>query len=868
MAPADTTTLGPSSHLSHSSPSHPSSSSSAHSTAPIGPTSSSHPQWHLVSPSSRPLILEIVEITSLTLTIALSLNPQVRHLRSVRSRVAASSAAASLSSSGHVETEEGGAQSVASSTATGSVSTISGIGTGTRQRRKQRSKGQTSSISHTGISSATGTGMGDSDDELTAVEDGGNEVGFRTRRDGLRIPPSFKDLLSNGIVVTINGQPWNRIVAHVNDEEGATGQGSSSVMGAAGVGSGEGSSGVGHASANIKHRLSTEGDSATSAAGPMTTTNPTTNEPVPTHIEPHATADRAVVVIYGLEPGKEYQVDLRVIGGVYGDLTGSIEARGGSIGENGASASTNVTTPHRSDRDRDRLTGVETGGSNSSMTGGSANRSRANSIRGRAANPVGRSRSNSLIQAANAANKNDSATTPDALPNKHQPIDLFAPRDAHAAHLKLLISAATSEREELQAQLKKSRRESQKAEAALKSETEALKRAMDKTTLPDQRSRQKSLALQEQVKQAFAAAQDAEAEHDSIVEGMTDVEKEEEAVREEWETLQARKHLAIEERNKALEADRKEIETLDAELATLVIKLEKQVGRKEKIDKENDELRHKLDDVASARREVEKRNEAIRQQRLVNTATPAAYMEYDPQWTRRSYSPTPRPFYPNQRPVPPQQQAAAAVLATQGIPRSSTTSLSHLGNPTGFFATTGNLPQTQRFRNTGASPMLATAAPFMPREGVNVSFVSPAPSPTAQEHHTSLVPPQLQHRIYLPGNRSNRPSPPSTADSPAAFPPLPNSGSNAAQSSGKSSSGPTLASIVTRAIIPPSSALSPQNSNKDESSPPGSRPTSWAKQEGAPEFAPLATGSSPWSPIGSPQDIWGSRPRLGSDDEM
>lgn len=574
------------------------------------------------------------------------------------------------------------------------------------------------------------------------------------------------------------------------------------------------------------------------------------------------------------------------------------------------------------------------------------NRSRANSLRSRP--QAGRSRSSSLIQPAGSSQQTTvsfGATTPgesgtndkilgtaavasDAVQNPTLngsssvidgtwtgPAPPLSPHDMHLRDLGHLVNVANMEKEELAAQLKKSRRESQKAEASLRSEVEALKRAMEKTALPDLRSRQKSLALQEQVKQAFHGAAEAEREHGEIQERLDSWRLQERQVEEEWKSVQAARQAALDEKSAVVETEKKALAELDAQLAQLKTRAAKQTGKREKLQKENQELRQKLESVASARREVEKRNEAVRQQQMMVDdysatgygARPTGATGYwDPDsmssgWNAHAgglgirgaepgygmptqddmaYNPAGFPgafprsrqgsvvsfqprgsnsasgaFMPPSRPnsMTASANSAAAALATQGIPRSATAGISHLGNPTGFFAANTPAPSslpTQQMAargvrgslSTNVSPMMAnvTAAPFMPASTqFGRSTATPSPPASQHEHTTSLVPPQLQHRIYLPGNRGNRdasgviPHAPSLSPgmpradvapievsklSAPSFPPLPSQSTGQPSAPGqRAPPGPSLASIVTRAIIPPTSTL--MHNNQSQKSP-------------------------------------------------
>ncbi|GHJ87260.1 hypothetical protein NliqN6_3662 [Naganishia liquefaciens] len=854
-------------------------------------------QWYSVSPMTRPLNLEILEITPLSLTVSLSLAPQPRWEPSP----------------------------AASSTTAQNDLLIQGqqqFGVPAAKQRKSRLKGgNRHGHGHGHQAMGSAGGQHDSDEEMTAVEDNGEGSsqlhpvhhtstntpytssllpGSYPRRLPLsptqpdpssHIPPSFKELLSKGIVVTVNGNPWNRIVAHVSDDDvpiptsAATSKGSDPE----------------HPIVNNKQE---EGQTAASQSVETSASFPTPTLQARSSAAAHK--DRAIVVVYGLEPGKEYEVDLKILG-----QSSEVEA-------NAATATTSVTAPAHH----------------------AGTRSRANSLRSRP--QAGRSRSSSLVQPAGSSHQptvnfavnslgdsgssdkvsgaavaaGDGVQNP-TLNGSSSVVDgtwtgPAAPLSAHDAHLRdlgHLVSVTNMEKEELAAQLKKSRRESQKAEAALRSEVEALKRAMEKTALPDLRSRQKSLALQEQVKQALQGAAEAEREHGEIEERLESWRSQERQVEEEWKSFQAARQTALHEKNAIVGTEKKALAELDAQLAQLKTRAAKQASKREKLQKENQELRHKLESVASARREVEKRNEAVRQQQMIvddysasgygiRSATGSGYWDSESMasgWNARAgvlgirggetgYGVTaqddpafgsagfpgafPRSrqgsvvsfqprgstsgtgaFVPPSRPnsMTASANSAAAALATQGIPRSATAGISHLGNPTGFFA--ASTPASNALPNqsintrgvrgtlsTNVSPMMAnvTAAPFMP---ASTHFGRPASTPSPpdshHEHTTSLVPPQLQHRIYLPGNRGNRdmssvnPLMPSLSPGVAradvasaevpklsapSFPPLPSQTTVQSGSHGqKAPAGPSLASIVTRAIIPPTSALMHNN---------------------------------------------------------
>lgn len=264
-------------------------------------TMASH--WYSISPMTRPLNLEILEITPLSLTVSLSLAPQPRW---------ASSLAASSSAAQNDLYIQGQQQ----------------FGIPAAKQRKSRSKGGNRHGQSHQVTGSTG-GQHDSEEDMTALEDNGEGSGqlqplhhatantpytssslpgsyprrlplSSTHPDpSSHIPPSFKELLSKGIVVTVNGNPWNRIVAHVSDDDvpiptsAATSKGSDTE----------------HPTANNKQE---ESQAATSQSAGTSASFPTPT--LQTRSSAAAHKDRAIVVVYGLEPGKEYEVDLKILG--------------------------------------------------------------------------------------------------------------------------------------------------------------------------------------------------------------------------------------------------------------------------------------------------------------------------------------------------------------------------------------------------------------------------------------------------------------------------------------------------------------------------------------------------------------------------
>ena len=134
---------------------------------------------------------------------------------------------------------------------------------------------------------------------------------------------NFKDLLSHGVVVSVNGQPWNRIVAHVSDPEPEVPEGAdeeeedaewedepSAIAGGDSAGGEEGGM------VKRRPRKARFGSSAGIAVkGEEKGVVRRKRRPSETVKEGgKIDRDRAVVVVYGLSPGKEYEIELQVVG--------------------------------------------------------------------------------------------------------------------------------------------------------------------------------------------------------------------------------------------------------------------------------------------------------------------------------------------------------------------------------------------------------------------------------------------------------------------------------------------------------------------------------------------------------------------------
>ncbi|KZT41619.1 hypothetical protein SISSUDRAFT_981614 [Sistotremastrum suecicum HHB10207 ss-3] len=155
-----------------------------------------------------------------------------------------------------------------------------------------------------------------------------------------------------------------------------------------------------------------------------------------------------------------------------------------------------------------------------------------------------------------------------------------------ANQLRHNLQLLAEQRESLSTQLKNYRRDSQRAEASLRSEMDALKRSSEKQSAPELRNRQKALALQEAVKQAHAAAADAEEEAVQVDNSLPGLQAQLKEVEMRHKAVAEDAHRSEVETEEAISADRKHIAEIQSELSNLTHRLDRLTGKQERLEKE------------------------------------------------------------------------------------------------------------------------------------------------------------------------------------------------------------------------------------------------------------------------------------------
>ncbi|KAG6831437.1 hypothetical protein H0H92_010650 [Tricholoma furcatifolium] len=248
-------------------------------------------------------------------------------------------------------------------------------------------------------------------------------------------------------------------------------------------------------------------------------------------------ADEAVIIIYGLMPGREYDVQL---GLVQGDSSSTIRQQ--------------VTTEEEFEHESSEPTDVDSPDVDHSTSSSEP--------------PV------------STPSTSPSRTHPNTPPSTTVPLTL----EDRLNQLQHTLSVVNTEREALATALKAARRDAQKADAAIRSEIETLKRASEKHVAADNRAKQKILSLQEAVKRAQTATREAE----ELVEEMEALQPELSRQRQEKEAEYVKMKEQVDrvqkERDRQAEKDKKKLETMKNELAGLTSKMEKLNAKKEKLE--------------------------------------------------------------------------------------------------------------------------------------------------------------------------------------------------------------------------------------------------------------------------------------------
>ncbi|KAF8327230.1 uncharacterized protein EI90DRAFT_3018291 [Cantharellus anzutake] len=203
------------------------------------------------------------------------------------------------------------------------------------------------------------------------------------------------------------------------------------------------------------------------------------------------------------------------------------------------------------------------------------------------------------------------ATTRSATPTLDSPPNPPLTVEERASQLLQELSALSAEKEAIVARLKSARKESQRADHALRNEIEALKRASEKAAQTDLRNRQRFIALQGATRQLLSASVEADEQVKLVEESLPPLEDRLRAVETEYQEVQkeaARSRAQVQE---ALKSDKRRVVEMEVQLASLSHRLDKLSTKRDKLVSDTvPTLEDRLSQLGKEIEEVERSNES------------------------------------------------------------------------------------------------------------------------------------------------------------------------------------------------------------------------------------------------------------------
>ncbi|CCM00719.1 uncharacterized protein FIBRA_02759 [Fibroporia radiculosa] len=258
--------------------------------------------------------------------------------------------------------------------------------------------------------------------------------------------------------------------------------------------------------------------------------------------------DEAVIILFGLMPGRQYDVELGVVAGL-GLVRGQI---------------TTVETETTANSDSSHS---ETLSDDASAISTSAPSSTSSQMHPSSPHPT----------STNSTQTAPSPTIPASAPAPLTP-------EQRRQELTLALSTLTAEHAQLTAALKAARREAQKADASVRGEIEALRRAAERGAANEHRARQKVLALKEARKQTEAAASAMEEARLEIERSLPELERKVREVERELETVKVHAEEQKHEREEVEGREKRRREGWATEVGALTKTLEKLTVKREKLE--------------------------------------------------------------------------------------------------------------------------------------------------------------------------------------------------------------------------------------------------------------------------------------------
>lgn len=307
-------------------------------------------------------------------------------------------------------------------------------------------------------------------------------------------------------------------------------------------------------------------------------------------------SDEAIIILFGLMPGRQYDIELGIVPGensIRGQITTSAYMSDLSHSLLIAYRSLCICYLFVVDAARPRS---DTDSSQRSF-------SSSDSLSRQTSSPS----TSSSLHSSPPLNPIQSSSSLSVTVHTSSPPPSFSLED-RKIQLTHKLNLLTSQQATLTADLKSARKESQKAEAALKAEIDALRKASEKNTQAETRARQKVLALQEAVRRTANATDEIKVKVEETEREIPELEKKRVEVEAEWERIKKQAEC-VEARRAEVEAtEQRRVECLQAELAGLGNRMERLNVRKEKLEGEGgviSELEERLRRLEEERERVE-----------------------------------------------------------------------------------------------------------------------------------------------------------------------------------------------------------------------------------------------------------------------
>ncbi|KAG1717799.1 uncharacterized protein EDB91DRAFT_1259258 [Suillus paluster] len=421
-------------------------------------------------------------------------------------------------------------------------------------------------------------------------------------------------------------------------------------------------------------------------------------------------ADEAVIIIYGLMPGRQYDIDLGLVqGGQASCIRRQVVTEEAENIENGR-------------LDEGTSTSFLLRSSSSSSSTSSSSLSLSSSTTTQDQTPI-----HAHPQTPRTRSRSTTPTQEDRLPN-----------------LQSTLSTLQSRISDLTSTLKSTRRDSQKADAALKSEIEALNRASEKASAAESKARQRIRALEDAVRRASEGKDDVERTRNELEGEVPSLRKQVREKEVECEALRKEASKARREREAKEEERRKRVEGVKTEIGSADHRLERLCARQEKLEGTV------LIDLEKTLMEIEKEIQEVEAQVDVGypqpIGRPLQMQPISPQYRRHQPRSSayrigdgappglglPNPYASSHASSSVYSHSPSSSLShpkvsilshsTSSIPSHSTSSVpSHAGG--------GMLPTSSAASTSGTSTLSSKALPFEPARGFRSSFPPLKPPP-------------------------------------------------------------------------------------------------------------------------------------------